>query len=124
MEPKQTTDTEPTPPVTRTILSRTTLGPAHLTAAVEIRRIAIAPGQAAGAHVHNGPVFGSIESGSAVYQIAGEAESVLRPGDVFYEPEATTIDRFDATEEGVTFLAYFLLTAGQDPTIEFVEDPA
>jgi len=111
---------EITPPVTRTVLSRTGLAPDHRTAAVEIRRITIAPDQAVGAHTHNGPVFGSIESGAAVYQIAGEPESVLRPGDVFYEPEGVTILRFDATEEGVTFLAYFLLTAGQDPVLESV----
>ncbi|GLY83274.1 cupin domain-containing protein [Actinoallomurus iriomotensis] len=79
---------------------------------VEIRRITIAPGYAAGLHVHNGPVFGSIETGSAVYQVEGEAETVLRPGDVFYEPEGVRVARFDAREDGVTFLGYFLLADG------------
>jgi hypothetical protein len=56
-----------------------------------------------GLHIHNGPVFGSIETGSAVYQIEGEPETVLKPGDVFYEPEGVRIARFDAQEDGVTF---------------------
>jgi quercetin dioxygenase-like cupin family protein len=93
------------------------------TARVEVRRITMLPGVAAGSHIHNCPTFGSIVEGSAVYQIAGEPASVLRPGDVFYEPEAVTISRFDATDEGVTFLAYFLLADGQEPGIS-PGDPA
>lgn len=80
---------------------------------VEIRRIHLEPGYASGLHVHNGPVFGNIVEGSAVYQIEGEPASVLRAGDVFYEPEQTVIARFDAGPDGVTFLAYFLLEDGQ-----------
>ena len=86
---------------------------------VEVRRITIAPGHAAGLHVHNGPVFGSIENGSVVYQVEGGAASVLGPGDVFYEPKGARIARFDAQDEGVTFLGYFLLAAGEAPEIEF-----
>ncbi|MEV5989077.1 cupin domain-containing protein [Streptomyces sp. NPDC052051] len=86
---------------------------------VEIRRITIAPGYAGGLHTHNGPVFGSIETGSVVYQIEGETETVLKPGDVFYEPEGVRIARFDAQEEGVTFLGYFLLADGVNPELVF-----
>jgi quercetin dioxygenase-like cupin family protein len=90
---------------------------------VEVRRITISPNAEAGAHVHNGPVFGSIESGSAVYQQAAGAEEVLlRPGDVFYEPAAERISRFDAQDEGVTFLAYFPLTPGQEATLDPIDD--
>jgi quercetin dioxygenase-like cupin family protein len=101
-------------PVSRVIVMDQTLPEPLATRRVEIRRITIAPGAAAGLHVHNGPVFGSIETGSAVYQIEGEAETVLHPGDVFYEPEGVRIARFDAQEQGVTFLGYFLLTEGQN----------
>jgi len=86
---------------------------------IEIRRITIPPGLAAGLHVHNGPVVGSILTGSATYQIEGEAERVLRPGDVFYEPAGTRIARFDAGDEGVTFLGYFPLVPGQDAEMDF-----
>jgi quercetin dioxygenase-like cupin family protein len=86
---------------------------------IEVRRIAMIPGHAAGLHVHNGPVVGNIVEGSVIYQVEGEPEQVLGPGDVFYEPEGARIARFDAGEEGVTFLAYFPLTAGQEPALEF-----
>lgn len=77
------------------------------------------PSTVAGAHTHNGPVFGSIESGSVVFQIGDEPEKVLRAGDVFYEPADVVISRFDATEEGVSFLGYFLLGAGETPRLDF-----
>ncbi|WP_067170433.1 cupin domain-containing protein [Microtetraspora niveoalba] len=110
---------EAIPPVTRSVLLDQLLSAPQDTHRVEVRRIVIAPGHAGGLHVHNGPVFGSIETGSAVYQIEGEAASVLGPGDVFYEPKAVRIARFDAQDEGVTFLGYFLLSADETPEIEF-----
>jgi len=39
---------------------------------------------------------------------------------VFYEPAVDRISRFDTEDEGVTFLAYFPLTAGQDATLDLV----
>lgn len=110
---------EDVPPLTRTILLDQVLAAPRSTHRVEVRRITIAPRHEAGLHVHNGPVFGSIESGSAVYQVEGEAAAVLGPGDVFHEPEGTRIARFDAEEDGVTFLGYFLLAAGEAAEIEF-----
>lgn len=107
------------PPITRSVVLDQLLPVPHDTHRVEVRRITIAPGHAGGLHVHNGPVFGSIENGSAVYQIEGEAPSVLGPGDVFYEPEGVRIARFDAQGEGVTFLGYFLLAAGEAAEITF-----
>jgi hypothetical protein len=41
---------------------------------------------------------------------------VLRAGDVFYEPEGERIARFDAQADGVTFLAYFLLSRARNPS--------
>ncbi|MCP2337624.1 (R)-mandelonitrile lyase [Actinomadura rupiterrae] len=107
------------PPLSRVIVMDQKLPEALATHRVEIRRITIAPGHAAGLHVHNGPVFGSIETGSAVYQLEGEPETVLEPGDVFYEPEGARVARFDAQDEGVTFLGYFLLPDGMNPDITF-----
>ncbi|GAB0102790.1 cupin domain-containing protein [Nocardia sp. JMUB6875] len=112
-------NTEPAAPVSRSIVLDQALPTALAVQRVEVRRITIAPGHAAGLHVHNGPVFGSIETGSAVYQIDGERPVVLRPGDVFYEPEGARVARFDGQDSGVTFLGYFLLDAGQIPEIEF-----
>ena len=104
-------------PVTRTVVSDVRLPTVKATDRVQIREIRIAPSQPAGLHVHNGPVFGSIVAGSVVYQIDGQQASVLGPGDVFYEPAGERIARFDAQDDGVTFLAYFLLSPGQEPEL-------
>lgn len=104
--------TGPATPLSRVVVMDQALPRPLATRRVEIRRITLAPGYAAGLHIHNGPVFGSIEKGSAVYRIEGEPETVLEPGDVFHEPEGVRIARFDAQEEGVTFLGYFLLADG------------
>ena len=85
---------------------------------VEVRRITMGPSVAAGPHTHNGPVFGSIEQGSVVFRVGDGPETVLRPGDVFHEPADEVISRFDATEEGVVFLAYFLLGPGQESAMQ------
>jgi quercetin dioxygenase-like cupin family protein len=106
-------------PMTRDIVLDVRLARAKDTHRVQARRIRILPGQAAGLHVHNGPVVGSIVDGSAVFQVEGEPETVLRPGDVFYEPESAPIRRFDAQDAGVTFLAYFLLGPDQEPELSF-----
>ncbi|GLY63778.1 cupin domain-containing protein [Amycolatopsis taiwanensis] len=113
--------TEQVPPLSRVIVLDQALPEPLATQRVEIRRITIAPGYAAGLHIHNGPVFGSIETGSVVYQIEGEPETVLNPGDVFYEPEGVRIARFDAQENGVTFLGYFLLAEGTNAELVFPE---
>jgi quercetin dioxygenase-like cupin family protein len=104
-------------PITRTVVSDVRLPAVKATGRVQVREIRMLPSQRAGLHVHNGPVFGSIVAGSVVYQIDGEPASVLRPGDVFYEPEGAPIARFDAQDDGVTFLAYFLLSPGQEPEL-------
>jgi quercetin dioxygenase-like cupin family protein len=107
---------DPTPdqPITRTVLLDARLRQVKATGRVEIREIRILPGHAAGLHVHDGPVVGSILAGSATYQIEGQPASVLQPGDVFFEPEGERIARFDAGADGVTFFAYFLLSPGQE----------
>jgi quercetin dioxygenase-like cupin family protein len=107
-------------PITRTVLLDAQLAQVQPTGRVEIREIRILPGHAAGRHVHNGPVVGSIVTGSAVFQIEGQPATVLRPGDVFYEPAGERIARFDGGEDGVTFLAYFLLAPGQEAQLDWV----
>ena len=89
---------------------------------VEVRRISIAAGTTGGAHVHNGPVFGTIESGSVTFQIGEEAQTTLRVGDVFYEPAGVVVSKFDTTSEDVVFLGYFLLAEGAAPEIEFAAE--
>jgi quercetin dioxygenase-like cupin family protein len=112
---------EPTPPMSRSVLLDARLERAKSTERVEARRIHMRAGVAAGLHVHNCPVVGSVVEGRVAFQVEGEAPSVLGPGDVFFEPEGVRIARFDAIDEDVTFLAYFLLGARQEPAIEVPE---
>lgn len=105
------------PAVTRTLVLEQSLPEPRVIDHFEGRRITIAPHHSPGLHVHNGPVFGSIETGSAVYRIEGGPESVLTTGDVFYEPESTRIARFDAQADGVTFLAWFPAGPGETPQL-------
>ena len=108
-----------TDPVSRITLLEQPL-PTKPVASMEVRRITLQPNVTGGAHRHNGPVFGSIERGSAILQLDGGPETVLRAGDVFYEPAHEVVRRFDATDEGVTFLGYFLLSDGQAPQLEML----
>jgi quercetin dioxygenase-like cupin family protein len=106
-------------PVTRTTLMDQQLPDGVAPSHVEVRRITIAP-SAGGAHRHNGAVLGNIESGSVVFQLGDGASTILRAGDVFYEPAHAVVSKFDATNEGVTFIGYFLLESDQAPEIEFL----
>jgi quercetin dioxygenase-like cupin family protein len=90
------------------------------TTRVEVRRIGVSAGEAPGAHVHNGPVFGVVESGRVRFQIAGSPETVLGPGQTFHEPAGVVVEHFDALDEDLTFLGWFLLEEGQEATLDMV----
>ncbi len=105
--------------VTRTIELTAVLSPVVAADRIEVRRIRMPAGVAAGLHVHNGPVVGNIVSGRVAYQIEGEQVRTLGPGDVFFEPQGARIARFDALDEDVTFLAYFPLVPGQNAEMDF-----
>jgi quercetin dioxygenase-like cupin family protein len=99
-------------PVNRALLLEQDLGWGP-TGRVETRRITMAPNAGAGRHRHNGPVFGTIERGSVLFQIEGGDPVILGAGDPFTEPADTVIEHFDATDEGATFFAVFLLHPGE-----------
>ncbi|MFH8382368.1 cupin domain-containing protein [Kitasatospora sp. NPDC018058] len=106
-------------PVAREILLDEPVSPVKPTSRVEVRRITMPPRFAAGWHVHNGPVVGSVVAGTVHFQVEGGEETVLEPGEVFHEPAGVPV-RFDAGAEGATFLAYFLLADGEQPEIALV----
>ena len=76
---------------------------------VEIKEINFTPGQKTGAHLHPCPVVGYIASGSIVFQIDGQPAKTLHTGDAFFEPANTSVVRFDAVDQPVKFVAYYLL---------------
>ncbi|MEY9941537.1 cupin domain-containing protein [Streptacidiphilus sp. MAP5-3] len=103
------------PPLSRVIVMNQKLPEPLTVERVEIRRITIAAGHTTGLHIHNGPVFGTIESGCALYQIEGEAPVTLGPGDVFYEPQDVRIATFEPVgESDVVFFGFFPLAPGVD----------
>jgi hypothetical protein len=108
--------------ITRAVLADIAVVPARTVERVESRRIRIPAGVAAGLHIHNCPVVGSIVAGSVAYQVEGEPGVVLGPGDVFFEAEGARIARFDALNDDVTFVAHFLLSAGQQPELDAPTD--
>jgi len=110
-------DLGPDTPVTRAVVQDVLLAAPLAVTRIQTRRITIAPGVAGGRHVHNGPVVGVIEAGSATMAVDGGPETVLAAGDVFYEPGETVVDRFDAGPEGVTFVAHFPVAEGVEPEL-------
>jgi quercetin dioxygenase-like cupin family protein len=109
------------PPMSRRILLDETLPHGLLVHRMEVREIRMGSGYAPGAHVHNGPVFGTVVEGRVLFQVDGTAQRVLAPGEAFYEPGHAVIRHFDALGEDVTFLAYFPLAQGQHPDITTVD---
>ena len=103
------------PVVRETLLKQSLTVPTS--ASAQMRRITLQPGVVGGPHHHDGPVLGVVETGSAIFQVDGGEETIVRSGDAFYEPAGVLIDRFDATDEGVTFVATFLTTAGSEPRL-------
>jgi quercetin dioxygenase-like cupin family protein len=83
---------------------------------VDVRQITFEPNQQTGKHTHPCPVVGYIASGSAVFQIEGQAEQELAEGEAFYEPAEKVILRFDnaSATESMTFIAYYLLNGDQE----------
>jgi quercetin dioxygenase-like cupin family protein len=110
-------------PITRVTLDTYQVSDPFPIGSVEARRITIPPNVALGAHWHNGPVFGVIEAGSVHFQVGAEDERILARGDVFSEPAEVTITRFDATADGVTFLAWFPLPGGRSPELTMGDAP-
>jgi quercetin dioxygenase-like cupin family protein len=109
------------PDVSRDVLFDVTIAKPRTVTHIEARRIRMGPGVAAGPHRHNGPVVGTIAEGSVIFQVDGGPETVLRPGDVFFEPEGVRIDRFDAQDDGVVFFAYFPLGDGQQSELSMID---
>ena len=104
-------------PIERAIVQDVMLATPRPVGRIQTRRVTMQPNVAGGLHLHNGPVVGSIERVSAIYQIEGGAEHTLEVGDTFYEEEGTRIARFDAGPDGVVFLAHFLVATHEEPTL-------
>jgi quercetin dioxygenase-like cupin family protein len=101
--------------VVRKQLLNAVLGNRNVTS-VDVREISMASGQRAGRHLHPCAVVGYIATGTAVYQIEGEAVQTLPKGSAFYEPADAVIANFgNASDlEPMTFVAFYLLDGEQE----------
>ena len=85
-------------------------------------RIAYAPGQPTGLHVHPIPVVGVVTAGSFVFEPSGQPARTLHTGDAFFEPANTPILRFDnaSTTERAEITAFYLIDAPDRPLIKML----
>ncbi len=77
---------------------------------VTVVEVVYAPGGASKPHTHGCPVIGYIAQGAIRYQVKGEAETILKAGDSFYEA-ANGIHQVSANasqSEPAKLIAYFL----------------
>jgi quercetin dioxygenase-like cupin family protein len=81
-----------------------------------VRKIRLDAGQETGRHLHPCAVLGYIVTGTATYQIEGQAAQILPSGSAFYESAETVIASFrNASDtEPLTFVAFYLKDGDQD----------
>lgn len=77
---------------------------------VTVVEVHYAPGQASNAHSHPCPVIGYVVSGSIKSQVRGEAETVYKAGETFYEPPngVHAVSANASDKDPATLLAYFV----------------
>jgi quercetin dioxygenase-like cupin family protein len=110
------------PAIVRTELLTAALAGTPGVERVSVARVELAPGQPTGRHFHPCPVVGYVLSGSVRFQVAGEPEMMLGPGNAFHEPAGAEIPHFDnaSDDEPVVFVACYLLAPGEDRLIEML----
>lgn len=109
--------------VSRTHLMDTPLGALRTVERVEGTRIEFAPGLASGLHLHPCPVVGVVLEGSIRFQVDGQPEQILEPGDTFHEPAGAHVPHFDnaSATEPAAFLAFYLLAPGETKLLEMLD---
>jgi quercetin dioxygenase-like cupin family protein len=107
----------------RKALLTAALGRGRSVERVEIKRIELAPGQAAGLHQHPCPVVGYIVDGIIDFQIEGESAHRLTRGDAFFEPNRVRIAHFDnaSRTDPAIFVAFYLLETADQELIEMLK---
>jgi quercetin dioxygenase-like cupin family protein len=110
------------PAITRKPLLTAALGSLTSIDRVEVKQIDLAPGQATGLHRHPCSVVGYIVAGAINFQIDGHPMQCLHSGEAFYEPRDVRITHFDnaSTTDHATFIAFYLLGAGEHELIEML----
>lgn len=88
---------------------------------VEVKELRFSAQQKSGLHLHPCPVIGYIAEGTILFQAEGQPAEVLKGGDAFFEPANTKIIHFDAQDQPVKFIAYYLLGEDDHELIQMLE---
>jgi quercetin dioxygenase-like cupin family protein len=119
-----TTAAAPFPPLEREPVLEAVLPaanpPVRLVRGAHIR---FAPGQPTGLHLHPASTVGVVTEGSFVFQPDGEAERVLKTGDVFFEPAGHRILRFDNASlmKPAAIIVFYLTDTPSRPLITHLD---
>jgi quercetin dioxygenase-like cupin family protein len=110
-------------PITRKALLTAVLDGNPPVDRVRVAQIELAPAQETGLHLHPCPVVGYVVNGTIRFQVEGDEETILRPGDAFFEPANARVPHFDnaADREPATFVAAYLLSEGEDRLIVMLQ---
>ena len=111
------------PPLKReSVLSEALPKGAPVPALVKGARIAFAPGQPTGRHLHPVSVVGVVTRGSFIVQVEGGAEHVVKTGEPFFEAANVPTIRFDnaSKTEPAEIVAFYLTDSDSRPLIEML----
>jgi quercetin dioxygenase-like cupin family protein len=116
-----TSTTPGTSPVVRKSLLTAQIEGGKAVERVEIKEIEMLNPMKGGLHLHPCPVVGYIVEGQILFQIEGQPEKNLKPGDAFFEPANVRISHFDNIGPGkAKFVAYYLLSSDDHELIKML----
>lgn len=110
-----------TEPITRKELLKAPLLPGTQVSTLQVQRVTLPPGAKAPLHLHPCPTTGVVLEGRITFQIEGQDEQILAPGDAFYEPPRVPVAKFD--NEGSTpasFAVFYLLPEDGGETVRIL----
>jgi quercetin dioxygenase-like cupin family protein len=110
-------------PIVRQSLLTAALDGSLPVGAVHAARIELAPSQPTGLHLHPCHVAGCVLEGTIRFQLEGEPERLLGPGDAFFEPAHARVAHFDnaSAAEPAAFVAFYLLPQDEERLIVMLD---
>jgi quercetin dioxygenase-like cupin family protein len=88
--------------------------------AVQAVRVDYEPGGSSRAHRHPAGAYVYVMDGSVEFGVDGRDPVLLKAGDPFYEPPGAlhSVSRNASQDQPASFIAFFVLGEGQDPTVD------
>jgi quercetin dioxygenase-like cupin family protein len=88
--------------------------------AVHAVRVDYGPGGFSRVHRHPAGAYVYVIDGSVMFGVGGREPVLLKAGDSFYEPPGAlhSVSRNASQDLPATFIAFFVLGEGEDPTVD------